>query len=129
MDGQDEGRPMLLLAGGNHRRLLGGNWSTASADRNKIQESEQVGQTEKEAKLGGGQGQDALVKTSRGKLLGCHRAHQRLKDLEALGRAQFWLAGAFRVGHHAEHVTVWAADAGYVVERAVGIGLRRDLTV
>src|ERR1019366_5560466 len=33
------------------------------------------------------------------------------------------------MGHHPQHVAAWAADAGYVFERSVGIRFRRDLAL
>lgn len=36
-------------------------------------------------------------------------------------RSQFGFEGAVRVGHHAEHIAAGVLDAGYVVDRAVGV--------
>src|SRR5208337_44864 len=60
---------------------------------------------------------------------GDHGTDQRLEDLDTVGAAQLRLAGALRVRHHAQHVASGTADAGNVVERAVGIGFCRNLAL
>src|SRR5207245_5519131 len=69
----------------------------------------------------------ARLRAVRLPLLRRHRPDQRLEDLEALRTAQFGLAGAFRVGHHAHDIAARTADAGNVVERAVRIRFSRDV--
>src|SRR5215469_576475 len=65
----------------------------------------------------------------RNPLLGGHRSHQRLEDLEPVGASQFRLGRALRVWHHAEHISSRTTDARNVVERSIRIRSRGDLPI
>src|SRR5713226_7561640 len=55
-----------------------------------------------------------------------HGSDHGLEDLEPLGATQLGLAGAFRMGHHPQHVPARTADSSDVIQRSVGIGLGRN---
>src|SRR6202051_333510 len=55
------------------------------------------------------------------------RAHQRLKNLDAIYPAKFRLGCALRMRHHPKHVTPLVADARNVFQRSVRIRFSCDL--
>src|SRR5579864_8813406 len=55
--------------------------------------------------------------------------HHRLKDLHAISATQFGLGRSFRMRHHAHNIATRAADTGDVIQRAIGIGCIRDLSI
>src|SRR5581483_1945099 len=55
-------------------------------------------------------------------------SHHGLENLDSIGAAQFGLGGTLRMRHHTHHVSTGTADAGDVLQRAVGICRRSDFS-
>src|SRR4029077_4451754 len=62
-----------------------------------------------------------------GRLFYRHGSDHGLEDLESLGAPEFCLAGTLRMRHHPQHIPARTADSSDVIQRSVGIGLRRNL--
>src|SRR5262249_43443272 len=56
------------------------------------------------------------------------RPDQRLENLHSIRAAKRWFACPLRMRHHPEHISSWAADARYIIQRSVRVRLRRDLS-